>query len=168
MAPTLDRDVFSRCFSRPRPVSAGESIDLPWRLSGFSLATSACSAKHAKVAPQFAVAKDGQPARLFITATIEPGWYTYSITQKPGAAPRRTSPSGAPDFRLLGPFKFSIRRRRKAGGCSTTRVENHRGTVTWYAPIELAAGVDPAKLKITGKVAMQRATRTRASTKTTR
>ena len=34
-------------------------------------------------------------------------------------------------------------------------VEKHTGTFTWYAPIELAAGVDPATLKITGKVAMQ-------------
>ena len=30
-----------------------------------------------------------------------------------------------------------------------TRVEKHTGTVQFYAPIEIAAGVDPSKLKPT-------------------
>ena len=36
-----------------------------------------------------------------------------------------------------------------------TFVESHHGTVFWYAPIELAAGIDPAKLKIAGQLYAQ-------------
>ncbi len=34
-------------------------------------------------------------------------------------------------------------------------VEEHAGRVTWYAPIELASGVDPRQLKIEGKLNVQ-------------
>ena len=34
-------------------------------------------------------------------------------------------------------------------------IETHQGTVTWYAPLEVASGIDPARLKIDGKVTIQ-------------
>lgn len=113
--------------------------------------------KHAAVTAQFTVAKDGQPARLFITAAIKPDWYTYSITQKAGG-PKPTAISVTPskDFRVLGPFVAQPEPAKKVEPLFDNLViESHKGTVTWYAPLELAAGVDPAKLKIAGKVAMQ-------------
>jgi hypothetical protein len=113
--------------------------------------------KHAKVTAQFSLAKNGHPARLFITATIQPTWYTYSITQAPGG-PKRTvlTVNDSKEFRLLGAFVAHPEPAKKVEPFfDNLVVESHTGTVTWYAPIELAAGVDPARLKIAGRVAMQ-------------
>ena len=139
--------------------SARAQFDLPgggFGDGGFGSMPGA-EAQHAKVAAQFAVAKDGKPARLFITATIESKWYTYSITQKPGG-PQRTQIIVAPSkgFRLTGPFVSDPPPEAKPEELfDNLVVEKHKGTVIWYAPLEFAAGVDPAKLEITGKVQMQ-------------
>ena len=113
--------------------------------------------KHAKVAAQFSPAKNGQPARLFITATIVPKWYTYSITQKAGGPkPTVLTVNESKDFRLVGPFSAHPQPAKKVEPLfDNLVVETHTGTVTWHAPLALAAGIDPAKLKITGKVVMQ-------------
>ena len=137
--------------------SRAESFDPPGGFGGNLFGVPGLDAKHATVTAQFAVAKDGQPARLFITTTIEPNWYTYSTTQKPGAGkPAVITVKESKDFRQLEPFKvYPAPARKPEPLFDNTIVEKHTGTFTWYAPIELAAGVDPATLKITGKVAMQ-------------
>ena len=38
---------------------------------------------------------------------------------------------------------------------TSIKVEEHEGQVTWYAPIELTAGVDPKTLEIRGTIHMQ-------------
>ena len=108
---------------------------------------------------QFTASADGEPARLFVTATIEPGWHIYSITQPPGG-PKRTTISVDPfdAYRMLGDFQATTEpdRDREAerlfGGLI---VEIRHETVTWHAPIELAPNVDPASVTITGKVKAQ-------------
>jgi len=35
------------------------------------------------VKAQLTAPENGKPARIFITATIKPGWHIYSITQRP-------------------------------------------------------------------------------------
>ena len=107
---------------------------------------------------RFTVSGDGEPARLFVTATIEPGWHIYSITQPPGG-PIGTTISVAPsDAYQVGDFQATTKPERDKeaeklfGGLI---VETQHGTVTWRAPIELAANVDPASVTITGKVRAQ-------------
>ena len=108
---------------------------------------------------QFTVAADGEPARLFVTATIEPGWHIYSITQAAGGPIGTTIGVDASDaYRVVGDFQATTKpeRDKKAeklfGGLI---VEIRHETVTWRAPIELAADADPASLTITGKVKAQ-------------
>jgi thiol:disulfide interchange protein len=100
---------------------------------------------------------DGEPGRLFVTATIEPGWHIYSITQPPGGPVRTTidvDPSDA--YRVVGDFQAAPEPEKKAEELfDGLIVETQHGTVTWHAPIELAAGVDPASVTITGKVKAQ-------------
>jgi len=110
-----------------------------------------------QLSAQFAPAESDRPAVLAITADISPGWHVYSLTQ-PAGGPTKTKievlPS--PQFKLLGDFR--------SFPAPSTRVDNevwvglhieeHDGQVIWYAPIELAAGVDPATLAISGKVRM--------------
>ena len=105
---------------------------------------------------QFTAPAGGQPGRLFVTAVIDQGWHIYSITQP-------TSEKGNPTVTKIvvkptegvsvaGKFKPTVAPEKKTepDAYEDLPIETHVGTVTWYAPIELAPGVDPAKLKITG------------------
>ncbi|MEX2091688.1 MAG: cytochrome c biogenesis protein CcdA [Pirellulales bacterium] len=106
---------------------------------------------------QFTAANADRPAVLMITADVEPGWHVYSITQPPGGPTKtKIELSPSPEYHLAGQFRSQPE--------PTTRVDNeawvgltieeHADQVTWYAPIELAAGVDPASLTIAGQVRM--------------
>jgi suppressor for copper-sensitivity B len=108
---------------------------------------------------QFTVAKDGRPARLFITAKIAPGWHIYSITQPPGGPiPSKIKLDTSIAYRVLGNFQALTPPEKKQEGIwsdPTLITESHHGSVTWYAPIELAPGVEPATLQIRGQVYAQ-------------
>jgi len=109
------------------------------------------------VSAQFTAPSPEQPSRLFVTATIKPPWHIYSITQAPGG-PVRTEielkESAA--YRRVGDFQAITPPERKAekvfGGLV---VETHHGSVTWYAPIELKPGIDPATIRIEGVINAQ-------------
>jgi suppressor for copper-sensitivity B len=103
-------------------------------------------------------AEGKRPAKLVITAQIAPGWHTYSITQAANGPIRskiKLSPSS--DFRLLGDFTVSPAPEvhEYADIWPGLKIEEHTGRVTWQAPIEIAAGVDPTRLEIAGSVYAQ-------------
>jgi thiol:disulfide interchange protein len=107
------------------------------------------------VKSQFTAATADKPGRLFVTATIEPGYHVYSITQptRESGNPTVTKIEVKPQdgVRLLGPFKASVAPvTDRESGYGDLPIEKHEGKVTWYAPLELAAGVDAATLKIAG------------------
>jgi thiol:disulfide interchange protein len=106
---------------------------------------------------QFTAATSERPAVLMITADVASGWHVYSLTQPPGGPTKtKIELTESPQYHLAGQFRSEP--------APTTRVDNaawvgltieeHEGKVTWYAPIELTAGVDPASLVIKGKVRM--------------
>jgi thiol:disulfide interchange protein len=111
------------------------------------------------VTAQFAAAANGQSARLFITAEIAPEWHISSITQQ-GDGPLKTKielkPS--PQYRRTGDFLAHPAPEKKFEPLFNNTIESHYTTVTWHAPIELAAGVDPATVRIEGTVAAQACT----------
>jgi thiol:disulfide interchange protein DsbD len=112
------------------------------------------------VAAEFTAPAAGQPGQLLVTATMPPGWHIYSITQPPpgpsggplASQIKLTLPKGV----LVGAFQASPAPKKKAeavfGGLI---VETHEGTVTWRAPLQLPAGLDPAKLAISGQLYVQ-------------
>lgn len=107
-----------------------------------------------KVSAQFTVAAAGQPARLYITAEMEPGWHITSLTQKEPYLPTKIKVAESRDYRLQGPFQSDPQPHKKTevdGSLS----EVHEGVVTWFAPLELAPGVDPKMLGISGKINVQ-------------
>ena len=118
-------------------------------------------AEPATITAKFTTATAEHPAVLFITAKIGHGKHTYSLTQprdpRGGPFPTTIDVKPSPSFRLLSSFnsqpppKFG--RDELEPGVSV-KVEEHAGQVTWYAPIELKAGVDPATLEIRGMVHM--------------
>ncbi len=109
------------------------------------------------VAAQFTARRAGTPAELFVTAVIKPGWHIYSITQPSGgpiATQIKLNPSDA--YGLAGDFRPSPASERKRDAVfDNLMVETHHGTVTWRAPIELSAGIDPTTLKIEGALTVQ-------------
>ena len=131
--------------------AVGQPNSGPPDISGGSLfgSGSAEAKKVVAVQSQFTAPTADSPGRLFITAAISSGWHIYSITQPPGgpiATKIEVNPS--PDFRLAGEFRPSVPPDAKKDPVfDNLLVESHHGTVTWYAPIELATGVDPAKLE---------------------
>lgn len=111
-----------------------------------------------KLEAQFTPATIDRPAVLMITAEIAEGWHIYSHTQ-PAGGPQRTEIKVTPSdqFTLLGPFaatpkpKTHIDQEIWVG----LEIQEHYDKVTWFAPIELAAGVTPDSLEIRGVVDLQ-------------
>ncbi len=116
-------------------------------------------AEPATVSAKFTAASANHPAALLITAKIARGRHTYSLTQPPGG-PQPTTIDLEPssNYRLLGSFRSQpapTSRVEDLGPTTKINVEEHEGQVTWYAPIELTAGVDPKSLAIRGTIHMQ-------------
>ncbi len=112
---------------------------------------------------QFSASRDGQPAMLFVTANIAEGFHVYALDQKGlpnnGGGPQPTSIdiTGPASVRLLGPFRPLLPPKTHIDQEIWTglQLREHEGQVTWFAPIELATGVDLATLSISGKVNAQ-------------
>lgn len=109
------------------------------------------------VAGEFTQPAAGKPAELSVAAVIKPGYHIYSLTQAPGGPIRseiKLDPS--PQFKVVGEFRPEPPPDAKPepifGGLM---VQSHHGVVIWRAPVELAAGVDPAKLEIQGRLHAQ-------------
>lgn len=97
-----------------------------------------------------------QPPILVVTASIEDGYKTYSITQAPGGPVRTKIKIDASSDYSVGDFKSVEEPKIHAEAVfDDLLVEEHSGSVSWYAPLILAPGVDVGNLKIKGKVNAQ-------------
>jgi thiol:disulfide interchange protein/DsbC/DsbD-like thiol-disulfide interchange protein len=106
---------------------------------------------------QFTAATAEHSAVLMITAEIAPGWHVYSLTQPPGGPTKtKIELTPSPEYQLAGEFRSLPQPTERVDNEAWVglTIEEHAGQVTWYAPIELAAGVDPAALTIAGQVRM--------------
>jgi hypothetical protein len=93
-------------------------------------------------------------ATLLVTAQIAPLWHIYSITQKPGGPVKTTIElTSSTEYRLAGGFTAmqppKVHMEEFWPGLA---IEEHEGLVTWSAPVELAAGANPARLVVEGTV----------------
>jgi len=99
----------------------------------------------------------GGPDRVAVTATLEPGWHLYSLTQKPGG-PRPTAIEIAGDSprRIAGRFEpDSPPDAHPVNDVPSWKglvVEEHAGRVTWRAPLEPATNGDA---EVRGSVSLQ-------------
>lgn len=109
------------------------------------------------VQAQFTAPTADKPAQLFVTAAIRPGWHIYALTQ-PSGGPLATKIQVTPPQGVrVGKFQPSVAPHlgKEPDAFGDLPIESHQGTVTWYAPLELAAGIDPATLEIRGKLSAQ-------------
>jgi len=88
-------------------------------------------------------------ARLLVTANIAPKWHIYSLTQGGSYIPTKIVVNGGEGFVLTG--EFTAAPPFLVDTSSGDRLEQHEGTVTWWAPIKLTA--DPATITIDGLLA---------------
>ncbi|MBA4017366.1 MAG: hypothetical protein C0483_09355 [Pirellula sp.] len=104
----------------------------------------------------FKAPADGKLGRIYVTAQMTPGWHIYSLTQ-PDGGPVRTSIKITPTAGVtVGAFTADeAPHSAKEAAFDNLLVETHEGSVTWSAPLDLAAGVDAAKLELSGKVYAQ-------------
>ena len=99
-----------------------------------------------------------QPAIIFVTAQIAPGQHAYSLTQPPGGPlPTKIELNRSADYRLLGTFRSQPEAKSHVDQLAWPglKIEEHEGQVTWYAPIEITAGINPKSLEIAGQIHMQ-------------
>jgi thiol:disulfide interchange protein len=110
-----------------------------------------------KVSGQFTPRTGDQPAQLFVTATIKPGWHIYSVTQAPGGPVKTViTLDSSSDYRATGePVALTPPEKKTDPYVKNVVIEEHHGTVTWRIPLEIASGADPSKLTIKGKVKAQ-------------
>lgn len=110
------------------------------------------------VEAQFVAATPDRPAVLMITAAIDPGWHVYSLTQ-PKGGPRATKIklTQSPDYKAIGNWASYPEPHRRVDKViwKGLTLEEHDDQVTWYAPVEIAEGVDVSNLKIAGSVSLQ-------------
>lgn len=108
------------------------------------------------ISARFTPALPDRPAVLAVTAEVAPGKHIYSITQPSGGPlPTRIDLAQSRGYRLLGAFRAhpAPNKRVEQGPVWTgLEIQEHEGEVTWYAPIELTAGVDAGSLEIQGTV----------------
>lgn len=106
---------------------------------------------------QFTAATADRPAVLMITAKIAPGWHVYSLTQASGGPTKtKIEVADSPQYHLIGQFRSIPDPTTHVDDTAWVglTIEEHANEVTWYAPIELTPGVDPATVKVSGKVRM--------------
>ncbi|QEG34993.1 protein-disulfide reductase DsbD family protein [Bythopirellula goksoeyrii] len=115
------------------------------------------------VTAEFTPAEAGRPAILFVTAEIGEGFHVYALDQGSlpdgGGGPLAAAIelSANPEVRLLGSWHPTTAPDTHIDDeiWKGLQIREHAKTVTWFAPIELAQGTDPAKLEIVGKVVGQ-------------
>lgn len=106
---------------------------------------------------------EGPQAELRITATMEPDWYIYALTQPPGpATPSRIQLDPSPAYQVQTGFLPDTPPQRKQDpNLGNVVLETHPGRVTWRALVRLAEGVDRSQLLIQGRLRAQPCTATR-------
>ena len=111
------------------------------------------------VSAEFTTASGERPALVFVTARIARGFHMFAVDQPKspdGGGPQATTISVANNdqVRLVGPFQSVERPKTHIDKEAWVGLElrEHEGEVTWFAPVEIAAGVDPASLQIEGEV----------------
>jgi thiol:disulfide interchange protein/DsbC/DsbD-like thiol-disulfide interchange protein len=97
-------------------------------------------------------------AVLSVTAKMAKGWHIYSLTQaKGGPIPTKIKLDESKEFESQAEFKptkpAEVHEYPKAW--KDLKIEEHHGSVTWKGTIELAQGVDPARLEVKGAVYAQ-------------
>jgi thiol:disulfide interchange protein len=153
----LARCAAALCLLTVAQVATAQLPDLSNFTGGLRAGGASSADDKVKLAAEFTKPTGDSPAMLFVTAKVAPGLHISAIDQgklPDGDGPGATVITVAQDagYKLLGPFKpiqqptTHIDQKIWKG----LELREHLGEVTWYAPVEIAAGVDPANIAVKG------------------
>ncbi len=89
---------------------------------------------------------DAGQGTLTVTATMQPDWHVYSVTQAAGGpTPTRITVTGPAGVKLAGEFKPDVAAKKSTHDAwPGLTIEEHYDQVTWSAPVVLPAGFSGA------------------------
>lgn len=130
-----------------------ENLGLPTVGVDLAIPPTAGGGETVSYAAEYQIEKGTQKGRLEVTASIIPGYHTYSTTQPPGG-PLPTEIQIKDDFaKATGPFTPD---QDPEIGMDDSwpglQIEEHYGQVTWTAPIEFTKEIQPESTKLTIQV----------------
>lgn len=146
-------------FNSPFSLPGGEEGGAPFGQIPFGQqpTNAQAAAKPVVIASVFTAATSEQPALLRVTATIAPSYHIYGTTQ-PAGGPGATKISldDSINYKLSGVVTSQPAPEIKYDSeVWDLDVHKHKGSVTWFLPLEIAPNVDASSLKVTGKVSLQ-------------
>jgi thiol:disulfide interchange protein DsbD len=112
------------------------------------------------ISAEFTPAEGSKPALVFVTAKIAPGYHVYAVDQGSlpdgggGPLPTTIALENGSSVKLTGIWQATTQPVTHVDQEIWTGLElrEHEGMVTWFAPVHLPAGSDPAALVIKGIV----------------
>ena len=134
------------------------------RLFGFALLAiflccSSTIAQEPVFDAEFKVKTDARLGMVSLYFTVPDGWHCFSTTQGPGGPIKSKITVKGDGVKVVGDFVPLVpASTHKSDIFDGIVVEEHEGLVTWQAPIEFDAGVDPSKVELTVKYSGQRCT----------
>ena len=106
-----------------------------------------------EVRAKFEVVPHSHRGQLSITATMARNWHVYSLTQPAGGPlPTQILLQPSEQFRISGGFLPDRPPQVKKVEVFAVPVEEHSDQVTWTAPVEFAANVDPQTVEMRGQL----------------
>lgn len=146
-------------FNSPFSLPGGEEGGAPFGQIPFGQqpTNAQAAAKPVAIASVFTAATSEEPALLRVTATIAPSYHIYGTTQPtggPGAT--KISLDDSINYKLSGVVTSQPAPEIKYDAeVWDLDVHKHKGSVTWFLPLEIAPNADTTSLKVTGKVSLQ-------------
>lgn len=100
------------------------------------------------LAGSFHVNRGQRTGAIQVRAVLAPSWHIYAVDQDGGPGPTKIILPATDQVRLTGDFRPDKPPKVRKVEFFDTPLREHYGEVTWTAPVELSAGVDPEKLKL--------------------
>ena len=137
------------------PAPAQVSLDA---LRSSTPAAGAAADGPVQVTAHVVASSDDRSLQLVVKAQIESGWHIYSLTQAAGGpVPTKITLEPSDQFKLTGEFESSTPPHISVEPAvfADLPIESHEEHVEFRAPLQVAPGVDPSSISISGKLLAQ-------------
>jgi len=112
---------------------------------------SSAFAQSSKVESNFKVKTDSKVGVLAVQFSVPEGWHCYSTTQLPGGPLKSKITVAGEGVKVTGDFVPRQPPKQAEVEGFDVICEKHHGVVTWEAPVQFDAGVNPAKVALAVK-----------------
>jgi suppressor for copper-sensitivity B len=137
--------------------ATAQEFEFPSSFGGLSGSNANDSEPQLSFSAEFTPAQAGHPALVFITATFDKRFHVYATDQAAGGPQATTISLSGINARLIGnwqsvtPPDSHIDQDIWKG----LELREHHSPITWFAPVKITSGTDPANVTIEGKITGQ-------------